>query len=87
MARQVFFSFHFRRDAWRVGQIRNAWVVDDKGSANTILDWADWEKIEKKGEAPVKKAEAPAEKPAKKEETAGKKVKSVANQAFNPPAQ
>jgi hypothetical protein len=54
MARQVFFSFHFRRDAWRVGQIRNAWVVDDKGSANTILDWADWEKIEKKGETAVK---------------------------------
>lgn len=27
MARRTFFSFHHGRDSWRVGQVRNSWVV------------------------------------------------------------
>ena len=27
MARKVFFSFHYERDAWRVAQVRNSNII------------------------------------------------------------
>lgn len=46
MTRKVFFSFHFERDAWRAGQVRNSGVTrDDAG----FLDAAAWEEVKKKG--------------------------------------
>ncbi len=50
MARHVYFSFHFERDAWRVGQVRNSWI----GEKNQLLDHADWEKVLRQGDAAVK---------------------------------
>lgn len=46
MARKVFYSFHFAKDAWRAGQVRNIGVVekDEPVSDN------DWEAIKKKGD-------------------------------------
>jgi len=52
MARRGFFSFHYQ-DAWRVNQVRNSWVAQ-KGETNRFLDSADWEKVQRKGEAAIK---------------------------------
>lgn len=49
MARRVFFSFHFARDAWRVSQVRNAWMLPGSRDSNTIVDHASWEEIMRKG--------------------------------------
>jgi len=52
MARKIFFSFHYERDAWRGGQVRNSNVVssDDRYG---FIDAADWEAIKKKGDAAI----------------------------------
>lgn len=52
MARKIFFSFHYERDAWRAGQVRNSNVVssDDRYG---FIDAADWESIKKKGDAAI----------------------------------
>ena len=34
MARKVFFSFHYERDAWRVAQVRNSNVITGLDSGN-----------------------------------------------------
>lgn len=54
MPRKVFFSFHFDRDAWRVGQVRNCNVVQSKYDKNRFLDAADWEQIKRKGDGAIK---------------------------------
>lgn len=55
MARRVFFSFHFQADAWRASQVRNYAIT--KRGLETIhpIDHADWEKIQRKGDANVKR--------------------------------
>lgn len=55
MARRVFFSFHFERDAWRVSQVRNSNVIQSKYDKNTFLDAADWEGIKRQGDNAIKK--------------------------------
>jgi len=52
VARRVFFSFHHDRDVFRVGQIRNAWVVT--GEAAPLLDHAAWETVKRQGDAAIK---------------------------------
>ncbi|TDN42287.1 TIR-like protein DUF1863 [Curtobacterium flaccumfaciens] len=52
--RKVFFSFHFERDAWRVGQVRNSNVVGE-GFVNPYYDRAAWETIKKGSDAAIKK--------------------------------
>ena len=49
MTRKVFFSFRFKSDSWRAGQVRNIGVVegDEPVSGN------DWEEIQKKGDPNV----------------------------------
>jgi hypothetical protein len=49
MARRVFFSFHFERDAWRAGQVRNSWVTKKDAEDAGFVDAAEWEKVKKKG--------------------------------------
>lgn len=50
--RKIFFSFHYERDSWRAGQVRNSGIV--KGSENAgFIDAVDWEKIEKEGDASI----------------------------------
>lgn len=52
MARKTFFSFHFERDNWRAGQVRNAYVTQD---AAGYIDAADWEAVKSKGDAAIKR--------------------------------
>jgi hypothetical protein len=54
MARRAFFSFHYERDVWRAGQVRNSWVTKDRESAG-FWDKADWEAVRKKGKSAIEK--------------------------------
>lgn len=54
MARRVFFSFHFERDVWRAGQIRNSWVTKPDRASAGFWDAASWEEVKRKGEEAVK---------------------------------
>lgn len=54
MARKVFFSFHYDRDAWRVGQVRNSQVITNAYSETQFLDKAHWEQIKRQGDYAVK---------------------------------
>jgi hypothetical protein len=44
MARKIFFSFHYERDAWRAGQVRNCNVVAGEDEYG-FIDAVDWESI------------------------------------------
>lgn len=54
MARKTFFSFHYERDAWRAANVRNSGVLS-KDDEYGFIDAADWEKIEREGEAAIKR--------------------------------
>jgi hypothetical protein len=41
--RRVFFSFHYERDVRRIQQVRNSWVVRERGAAQPFYDAADFE--------------------------------------------
>ena len=51
MARRAFYSFHYKPDASRAGQVRNIGVVE----GNTPVSDNDWETVTKSGEAAIKK--------------------------------
>lgn len=51
MARKVFFSFHFKNDSWRAGQVRNIGVVD----GNAPVSDNDWEDVKKGGDSAIQK--------------------------------
>ena len=51
MARRVFFSFHYKRDSWRVGKVRNIGTVEDNKPASDNA----WEEVAKGGDAAIKK--------------------------------
>lgn len=55
MARRVFFSFHYERDAQRAAVVRNHAVTKDGDEAAGYVDKAAWESIEKQGDAAIKK--------------------------------
>ena len=48
--RQVFFSFHYDKDSWRAGEVRNMGKVD---SSSTFSD-NDWEEVKEKTDAKIK---------------------------------
>jgi len=52
MARKIFFSFHYERDAWRAGQVRNSNVVSAEDRYG-FIDAVDWESIKKKGNSAI----------------------------------
>jgi hypothetical protein len=54
MARKTFFSFHYERDAWRAANVRNSGVLSSDDEFG-FIDAADWEKIERQGEAGIKR--------------------------------
>jgi hypothetical protein len=54
MARRAFFSFHYKNDVWRANQVRNSWVTQGKEAAG-FIDAADFEKLQKEGDAAIKK--------------------------------
>jgi len=49
--RQVFFSFHYKADAWRAAQVRNIGVVEGN---NPVSD-NDWEEIVRGGDSVIKR--------------------------------
>jgi len=51
MSRRVFFSFHFERDAWRAGQVRNSRVTKNDAG---YIDYVAWEEVKKKGDKAIK---------------------------------
>lgn len=53
MARNVFFSFHYQRDNWRVSQVRNSWVTKPDHEASKFLDRAEWEKVKNQGKQAI----------------------------------
>lgn len=54
MTRNVFFSFHYGRDIWRVNQIRNIPKIQGAAAAG-FKDSSLWEEAKKKGEAEIKR--------------------------------
>ena len=54
MARKVFFSFHYSRDSWRVGQVRNSNMITAYDKSQ-FLDKAEWESVQAKGTANIKR--------------------------------
>ncbi len=51
MAKSVFLSFHYDRDAWRVQQIINIGALQEQ----TILTAQKWEQVKRKGDAAIRK--------------------------------
>jgi len=54
MARNVFFSFHYQRDIWRVNQIRSIPNITGVASAG-FKDASLWEEARKKDDSVIKK--------------------------------
>ncbi len=54
MARKVFFSFHYRRDLWRVNIVRNSGAIEGVAAAG-FHDESLWEEARKKGDDAVKR--------------------------------
>jgi len=54
MARQTFFSFHYERDAWRAGQVRNCNLLptDDQ---HGFIDSVNWESIKRQGDDAIRR--------------------------------
>ena len=53
MARRVFFSFHYKRDLWRVNVVRNSGVIEGVSAAG-FRDASLWEETKWKGDAAIK---------------------------------
>jgi len=51
MARKVFYSFHYAKDAWRAGQIRNIGAIEGNQPASDN----DWEQVKKGGDEAIKR--------------------------------
>lgn len=51
MKRQVFYSFHYKADAWRASQVRNMGVVE----GNAPVSDNEWEAITQRGHDAIKK--------------------------------
>jgi hypothetical protein len=43
VARKVFFSFHYDRDVRRIQQVRQSWVVRERGAATPFYDKSEFE--------------------------------------------
>ena len=53
MTRRVFFSFHYERDVWRAGQIRNSWVTKPNRETAGFWDSVEWEKVKSEGDVSI----------------------------------
>lgn len=54
MARKIFFSFHYERDAWRAGQVRNCNMLPSEDQVG-FIDAVDWESIKKQGSEAIQR--------------------------------
>ena len=46
MARKVFYSFHFKRDAWRAAQVRNSNAIANEDEFGVIVDQTPFGEVE-----------------------------------------
>lgn len=53
MARRVFFSFEYDHDVFRANVVRNSWVTKGDREAAGFVDAAEFEKVEKGGDAAI----------------------------------
>lgn len=54
MARKLFFSFHYERDAWRAAQVRNCNKLASEDQTG-FIDAVDWESIKKQGNDAIRR--------------------------------
>jgi len=54
MARRTFFSFHYERDAWRAGQVRNCNMLSTDDEYG-FIDSVDWESLKRQGDEAVER--------------------------------
>lgn len=54
MARSVFYSFHYQNDISRVNVVRNHWVTQGTQTITGVIDHADFEAVQRKGDKAVK---------------------------------
>jgi MTH538 TIR-like domain (DUF1863) len=54
MERRVFFSFHYERDAWRAGQVRNCNLLRTEDEFG-FIDSVDWESLKREGDEAVER--------------------------------
>jgi hypothetical protein len=52
MARKTFFSFHYERDVWRAGQVRNCDLIPTEDEYG-FIDSVDWESIKRQGDEAI----------------------------------
>lgn len=52
MTRKIFFSFHYERDSWRAGQVRNSDLLPNEDE-HGFIDAAAWEEIKRKGDVAI----------------------------------
>lgn len=55
MFRKVFFSFHYEKDAWRAGVVRNHGITKASVQHSGYVDSAAWETIKRGGEAAIRR--------------------------------
>lgn len=54
MARRVYFAFHYQKDIWRVNQVRNSWVTQER-EVSGYYDASLWEKAKKESDLALKR--------------------------------
>lgn len=54
MEQKVFFSFYYDKELWRANFVKNSWEKKPERVANGFLDYFEFEKIKKCGEASIK---------------------------------
>jgi hypothetical protein len=52
VTRKTFFSFHYERDVWRAGQVRNSNIIPSENRFG-FIDSVDWHSIEIQGRAAI----------------------------------
>jgi len=55
MLRKVFFSFHYGRDVWRAGPVRNSWLTKPDRESAGFIDAASWEEVKRRGDEAIKR--------------------------------
>jgi hypothetical protein len=54
MARRVYFAFHYQKDIWRVNEVRQSWVTQERQDAG-FYDASLWEKAQKESDLAIKR--------------------------------
>jgi hypothetical protein len=54
MARRVYFAFHYQNDIWRVNEVRQSWVTQERQVAG-FYDASLWEEAKKQSDLAIKR--------------------------------